>query len=120
MPNEHPVGAYWSSHNPTKSQHSHQSAASLGPESPTLFSFPLISLEEAARREALKKEAENRDSLTATSGARTRKNSSMDASRTTQRTTPLTPQITKPVPAHSRNPSALRYVHNATPPQGMW
>ncbi|KAK4238108.1 hypothetical protein C8A03DRAFT_15397 [Achaetomium macrosporum] len=117
MPNEHPVGAYWNCHGPTKSQQSHQSVGSFGPDSPTLFSFPLISLQEAARREALKTEAENRDSLTATSGARTRKNSSIDASKTTQRTTPLTPYITKPLPAHSRSPSALRYVHTAAPSQ---
>ncbi|KAH6651022.1 hypothetical protein F5144DRAFT_71521 [Chaetomium tenue] len=70
-------------------------------ESPTLFTFPLISLQEAARRKAIG--AQNDDDCTVT----TQKNCSIDASRaTTQRTTPPTPQITKPIPAHASRPTS--------------
>jgi hypothetical protein len=84
-----------------KAAHSDQAH---GFESPTLFSFPLISLQEAAQRAAIR--AGNDDNLTVTTGARTRKNSSMDSSKATQRTTPPTPHITKPVRAHSRRPTS--------------
>ncbi|GAB1310179.1 hypothetical protein MFIFM68171_00389 [Madurella fahalii] len=69
--------------------------------SPTLFSFPLISLEEAARREASRIES-GEDDLTITSGTRTRNDSSIGSSRATQRTTPPTPHITMPIQAHCR------------------
>jgi hypothetical protein len=73
-------------------------------DSPTLFAFPLISLQEAAQRAAVR--AHNGDDFTVTSGVRTRKNSSMDSSKATQRTTPPTPHLTKPIPAYSRRPSS--------------
>lgn len=61
--------------------------------SPTLFSFPLISLQEAAKREATR--SANEDNLTVTS-----KNTSMASSKATQRTTPPTPHIAKPSAAY--------------------
>ncbi|KAK4100652.1 hypothetical protein N658DRAFT_472685 [Parathielavia hyrcaniae] len=87
----HPKG-----HQPTQSNHTQRLSDF---ESPTLFSFPLITLQEAARRAALR--AQNDDDHTVTSGARTRKNSSMDSSKATQRTTPPTPHLMKPVRTHS-------------------
>jgi hypothetical protein len=102
IPKEPPV-AHLKRVNPAEPHHSHQSF-DLG--SPTLFSFPLISLEEAAQRVALSRENENDDDCTVTSGTRTRKNSSMDSSKATQRTTPLTPHLRKPVPTHSRRPTS--------------
>jgi hypothetical protein len=67
--------------------------------SPTLFSFPLISLQEAAKRVATR--SANEDDLTVTS-----KNTSMTSSKATQRTTPPTPHIAKPSAAHSYRPSS--------------
>ncbi|KAK3694026.1 hypothetical protein B0T22DRAFT_506163 [Podospora appendiculata] len=83
-----------------------QADESFGPESPVQFSFPLISLPEAARLQALRRESGEEDQ-TFTSSFRTRKNSSVVSSRATQRTTPLTPRatLTKPKPAHSRRPT---------------
>ncbi|KAJ4296951.1 hypothetical protein N0V88_003867 [Collariella sp. IMI 366227] len=80
-------------------------------DSPNLFSFPLISLEEAAKRQALKRSMEEEDG-TVTSGVRTRKNSSMDASKATHRTTPPTPFVAKPAPAHSRRPTTFSMFCN--------
>jgi hypothetical protein len=84
--------------------------APRGFESPTLFAFPLISLQEAARRKAIG--AQNDDDCTIT----TQKNYSMDASRaTTQRTTPPTPQITKPIPAaHASRPTSASILGIST------
>lgn len=81
-----------------------QGPVPLGPESPTLFDFPLISLEEAARRQALRRLNNLDDDITVTSGTRTRNDSSV-ISRGTQRTTPLEPFIAKPLPAHRRPPT---------------
>jgi hypothetical protein len=81
-----------------------QARGSLGQESSTLFPFPLISLEEAARRQAFGVE-NGEEEGTITSGTRTRKDSSVNSSRGTQRTTPPTPYITKPRPTHRRYPT---------------
>ncbi|KAK4153285.1 hypothetical protein C8A00DRAFT_15489 [Chaetomidium leptoderma] len=96
-----PSAAHLRSHHPTQSRQSRQSC---GFASPTLFSFPLISLQEAAQQAALR--ADNDDDFTVTSGVRTRKNSSMVSSKATQRTTPPTPHITKPLSAYSRRPTS--------------
>ncbi|KAK3903781.1 hypothetical protein C8A05DRAFT_14280 [Staphylotrichum tortipilum] len=77
----------------------------FGHRSPTLFNFPLISLEEAAQRAALNRD-DNDDNLTVASGVRTWKNSSMDSSKATQRTTPPTPHLMKPVRTRSYRPSS--------------
>ncbi|KAK4227241.1 hypothetical protein QBC38DRAFT_527100 [Podospora fimiseda] len=74
--------------------------------SPTLFSFPLITLEEAAKKQATRI-ANGEDDLTITSGCRTRQDSSAMSSRATQRTTPPTPCISKPTPVHYRNRTDL-------------
>lgn len=114
LPKEPPV-AHLKGLNPTEPRQSHQSF-DLG--SPTLFSFPLISLQEAAQRVALRKETENDDDCTITSGVRTRKNSSMDSSKATQRTTPLTPCLRKPVPTHSRRPTSASIMGIPEPHRG--
>ena len=89
-------------HSPVKPRRPANEQFGLG--SPTLFNFPLISLEEAAQRAALNRE--NDDNLTVTSGVRTRKNSSVDSSKATQRTTPPTPHLMKPGRIHSYRPSS--------------
>lgn len=85
--------------------------------SPTLFSFPLISLEEAARREASRIES-GEDDLTITSGIRTQNDSSIGSSRVTQRTTPPTPHITIPIQAHCRHPTPAGVPSWAAPDPG--
>ena len=82
----------------------HPSHDSWGFASPTLFNFPLISLEEATQRMTVR--MENDDDLTVSGGVRTRKNSSMDTSNATQKTTPVASYIKKPVPTHSRRPTS--------------
>lgn len=99
---------------------------SLGPESPTLFSFPLISLEEAARRQALGLD-NGADNATITTGGRSRKESSVGSSWVTQRTTPPTPHIAKPLPTHRRRPTpigipswAISHGRHSSSFQGMY
>lgn len=67
--------------------------------SPTLFSFPSTSLQEAVKRAAIRSANEN--NLTVTG-----KSSSMIPSKAIQRTTPPTPHIAKPSTAHSYRPSS--------------
>lgn len=67
--------------------------------SPTLFSFPPSSLQEAVKRAAIRPANEN--NLTVTG-----KSSSMIPSKAIQRTTPPTPHIAKPSTAHSYRPSS--------------
>jgi hypothetical protein len=105
-----PDAVHLKGHKATRSNQPH------GFESPTLFSFPLISLQEAAQRAADR--AGNDDNLTVTSGARTRKNSSMDSSKATQRTTPPTPHTTKPIRAHSRRPTSASILGITLPHHG--
>jgi hypothetical protein len=91
----------------------------------TLFSFQLISLEEAARRQALKIENGEDDPIFNT-GVTTGNNSRIGLSswRQTGRTTlltPPTPSITKPRPAHcrpghSRHPTSVGLPTAAPPP----
>ncbi len=100
MPRE-PSAAHLRALRPTQSCDPHYS---MDLASPTLFSFPLISLEEAAHRVAVKKE--NGEDFTILGGTTTRKNSSLDSSKATQGTTPCTPYIRKPVPAHPRRPTS--------------
>ncbi|KAK3987048.1 hypothetical protein QBC44DRAFT_401295 [Cladorrhinum sp. PSN332] len=85
-----------------------QAAKSPATGSPTLFSFPLITLEEAAKKQAIRI-ANGEDDLTITSGCRTRQDSSAMSSRATQRTTPPTPCISKPTPVHYRNHTGLGF-----------
>lgn len=85
--------------------------------SPTLFSFPLISLEESTRRTASRIE-NGEDDLTVTSGTRTRNHSSVVSSRTTQRTTPLTPHVTPPIPAYCCRSTRMRNPCPAKPHPG--
>ncbi|KAK3328934.1 hypothetical protein B0H66DRAFT_7269 [Apodospora peruviana] len=82
-----------------------QSEGSLGPESPVQFSFPLIPLHEAARREALRR-ASGEDLSFVSNTTRTRMNSSFISSKATQKSTPPTPfgLVTKPLPVHARRP----------------
>ncbi|KAL2129574.1 hypothetical protein VTI74DRAFT_7562 [Chaetomium olivicolor] len=108
LPHE-PLGA--THREPSKRAETPQANKPASLDSPNLFSFPLISLQEAAKREVLKRTAED-DNATVTSGGRTRKNSSMDASKATQRTTPLTPLIAKPTPTHSRKPTTFSMFCN--------
>lgn len=93
-----PLAVHFNGHNPTHSNQPH----TLG--SPTLFSFPLISLQEAAMRAATR--SEHGDDHTLTSGVGTRKNSSMVSSKAGQRTTPPAPQLAKPAPAHPGRPTS--------------
>lgn len=97
-----------------KNRHATLSRAPRGFESPTLFAFPLISLQEAARRKAIG--AQNDDDCTIA----TQKNFSMDASRlTTHRTTTPTPQITKPIPAaHASRPTSASILGISTAHRG--
>ena len=81
----------------------HPSHDSWGFASPTLFNFPLISLEEATQRMTVRMENDN--NLTV-GGVRTRKNSSMDSSNATQKATPIASYIKKPGPTHSRRPTS--------------
>lgn len=83
-----------------------QAGRSPATGSPTLFSFPLITLEEAAKKQAIRV-ANGEDDLTITSGCRTRQDSCAMSSRATQRTTPPTPCIRKPTPVHYRNHTGL-------------
>ncbi|KAK4184049.1 hypothetical protein QBC35DRAFT_69095 [Podospora australis] len=85
-----------------------QTGVAMSGGSGTLFSFPLISLREAAKKQAVRT-SNGGDDLTITSGERSRYNSSTISSRTTQRTTPPTPCIEKPTPAHLRRPTGLGF-----------
>ncbi|KAH6853495.1 hypothetical protein B0I37DRAFT_420407 [Chaetomium sp. MPI-CAGE-AT-0009] len=107
-----PTAAHLKNRNTTQSGQSPQDFGS-----PTLFAFPLISLQEAARRKALG--GQHDDDCTITSGSRTQKNFSMDASRrTSQRTTPPTPHITKPIPAHASRPTSASILGISTSHRG--
>lgn len=119
------MGAVGISNATTKADRGHtQARGSLGQESSTLFPFPLISLEEATRRQAsVIENAEDDRTMTITSGTRTRKDSSVNSSKGTQRTTPPTPYITKPRPSYRLYPtppalpgssmSYYRYSHHS-------
>ncbi len=74
----------------------HPSHDSWGFASPTLFNFPLISLEEATQRMTVRMENDN--DLTVGGSVRERKNSSMDSSNAAH--------IKKPFPTHSRRPTS--------------
>ncbi|KAK3300115.1 uncharacterized protein B0H64DRAFT_7404 [Chaetomium fimeti] len=107
-----PTAAHLKSRSAAQSRQSPQNF-----DSPTLFAFPLISLQEAARRKAVG--GQNDDDCTITSGSRTQKNSSMDGSRaTTLRTTPPTPHITKPIPTHASRPTSASILGISTNRRG--
>ncbi|KAK4158796.1 hypothetical protein QBC43DRAFT_348374 [Cladorrhinum sp. PSN259] len=89
-----------------------QAAKSPATGSPTLFNFPLITLEEAAKKQAMRID-NGEDDMTITSGGRTRQDSSAMSSRATQRTTPPTPCISKPTPVHYRNQTGLGFPNAA-------
>ncbi|KAK4245345.1 hypothetical protein C7999DRAFT_16425 [Corynascus novoguineensis] len=99
-------------------QHPTKLSRSPGPmDSSTLFAFPLISLEEAARRATTR--IQDKDNFTVTSGVRSRKNSSTVSSKGTQRTSPPTPHIMEPKPAYARRPTSadilgIRAVHDGS------
>ncbi|KAK4205193.1 hypothetical protein QBC40DRAFT_323091 [Triangularia verruculosa] len=103
-----------------------QEPISMAKESPTLFSFPLITLQEAVKKQAIKR-ASGEDDMTLTT-TRTRQDSSVLSSRATQRTspptpciakpqrqTPPTPCLPKPPPTHLRRPTGLGIPATATP-----
>ncbi|KAK4129637.1 hypothetical protein N657DRAFT_88271 [Parathielavia appendiculata] len=96
-----PAPVHLKGHQPAQPNHTQRLS---GFKSPTLFSFPLISLQEAAKRAKIR--ALNDGGLAVTSGTRTRKNSSMDPSKATQRTTHPTPHIMKPIRDHPRRPTS--------------
>ncbi|KAK0617973.1 hypothetical protein B0T17DRAFT_643034 [Bombardia bombarda] len=89
----------------------HQPSESFCPESPNQFAFPLISLPEAARLQAMKRQSED-DDQTFTSTVRTRKAFSVVSSKATQKTTPPIPHVgvTKPPPTRPARPPTL-YGH---------
>ncbi|KAL2180177.1 uncharacterized protein P884DRAFT_192855 [Thermothelomyces heterothallicus CBS 202.75] len=108
-----PSTAHAKDKQPTDSSHSPRSF-----DSPTLFSFPLISLQEAASRAANR--SQNDDDRTVTSKGRTHKNSSMVSSKANQKTAPPTPQVTEPMHAHTRRPTSasilgIRVTHQDSP-----
>lgn len=84
----------------------YQGSGNAGPSSPCQFSFPLIPLQEAARRQAIRRES-GEDDQTFVSTIRTQKNSSIVSSRATQKTTPPIPHAVpqRPTPAYSRRPT---------------
>ncbi|KAL2018404.1 hypothetical protein VTK56DRAFT_882 [Thermocarpiscus australiensis] len=114
IPDESPAGGQGRA---STSTHANRSLGPLGPASPTLFSFPLITLEEAARLQALKRES-GEDDQTYISSTRTRKDSSGNASKQTQRTTPLTPYIKPPPPIHCHRRTPMGIPSSAVPYPG--
>ncbi|KAK0669378.1 hypothetical protein QBC41DRAFT_302618 [Cercophora samala] len=103
-----------------------QESSLMAKESPTLFSFPLITLQEAVKKQAIKR-ASGEDDITLTTN-RTRQDSSVLSSRATQRTTPPTPcmakpqqysppthSLARPPPTHLRRPTGLGIPDTATP-----
>lgn len=78
------------------------------------FSFPLIPLQEAVKREALRRESG--EDVSFNTFNRTRKNSSLvSSSRATQRTTPPSlPTIAKPPPTHQLRPVTAFGYHDDT------
>ncbi|KAL2147210.1 hypothetical protein VTI28DRAFT_165 [Corynascus sepedonium] len=101
-----------------KDQHPTKLPRSPGPmDSSTLFAFPLISLEEAARRATTR--IQDEDDFTVTSGMRSREKSSTVSSKGTQRTSPPTPQIMELKPAYARRPTSadilgIKTVHDGS------
>ncbi|KAK4181344.1 hypothetical protein QBC36DRAFT_296889 [Triangularia setosa] len=102
-----------------------QESSPIAKESPTLFSFPLITLQEAVKKQAIRR-ASGEDDMTLTT-TRTRQDSSVLSSRATQRTTPptpctvkpqrytpSTPCLAKPRPTHLRRPTGLGIPDTAT------
>lgn len=103
-----------------------QESSLMAKGSPTLFSFPLIPLQEAVKKQAIRR-ASGEDDLTLTT-TRTRQDSSVLSSRATQRTTPPTPctakpqqyspptpSLARPPPTHLRRPTGLGIPDTATP-----
>ncbi|KAM7200457.1 hypothetical protein V8F33_003903 [Rhypophila sp. PSN 637] len=85
---------------------------SIGVASTCQFAFPLIPLQEAAKREALRRESG--EDVSFVSSNRTRKNSSWLSSNVTPKTTPRDSVVMKPPPTHQCRPVTAFGFHEDT------